>query len=159
MPFVKFRPFWRGLARPGGSTHPRPESACGLALADGPPTRCAQIKMSISQIPKRIHGAARLHQIFPTTPALHGCVAEKLARSATFDPAPTFSGDRVCRKWSIFCCLHKRGSAAKSAIREVPPVLARPGATPGMHIPSPGIPLRDGSCGRAPNSFRSAKNI
>ena len=154
MPFVKFRPFWRGLARPGGSTHPRQESACGLALADGPRTRFAKIKMSALEISKRIHGAARLHQIFPSTPVLHGGVQQKLARPATFESAPTFSGDRVCRKWLIFCCLHKRGSAAKSAIREVPPVLARPGATRGIHTPSPGIRLWAGSCGWATNSFR-----
>ena len=115
--------------------------------------------MSIRRTSKRVHGSARLHQIFPTTPALHGDVGQKLARPATFEPAPTFSGDRVRRNWSIFCCLHKRGSAAKSAIREVPPVLARPGATRGIHTYSPGFRLWAGSCGWAPNSFRSSKNV
>ena len=57
-------------------------------------------------------------------------VFERNSRVQRLLSPPTFSGDRVRRKWSFFCCLYKRGSAAKSAIREVPPVVARPRGRP-----------------------------
>ena len=143
-------------AAPAGPTSPRQEPACGVAPADAPRTRPARIKKSVHEVFLRTRGTARLHQIFPAAPALRGVVETKLDALATFQRAPRFFlAPRFDGNGTFLRCFYKRGSAAKSAIREVPPVLARPRGCGGVHIPSPGTRLWGGPCGRALNPSRS----
>ena len=95
VPFVKFRPFWSDLARPRGSTDPRQEPIVGWPLRARPESAPLGFMKSIRQNFLRTRGTARLHQIFPTAPALRRGHETEFDALATLSTCRVFSGAEV----------------------------------------------------------------